>query len=89
MKQKRPDSEFVENIRHVLDRSAEALAPSVTESLSRVRQRALQQQRQSKKVWLKPQRWLPAAAIAAAVVVFVVLLDDHQDLWRDSLCLSA
>ncbi len=78
MKQNRPDSEFVKKVRHALERSTEDLDPTVTTRLNQARQRALQLQRKKQRVWLTPQRWLPAAAIAAASILFVVLLHDYR-----------
>lgn len=75
MKQKQPDTEFVERIRKELDRGVAHLDPGVTARLSRARQRALGSERERKTIWLKPRRLWPAVAIAAALVLFVMLID--------------
>ena len=75
MKEELPETEFVERIRRDLDRSAADLDSGITNRLRSARLRALAQQRESKTSWLQPQRMVPALALAAALVLFVVLLD--------------
>ena len=75
MKEKQPETEFVERIRQELDRSVADLDSDVTTRLRRARLRALTQQRKNKVSWLTPQRMLPAFAVAAALLVLVVLHD--------------
>ena len=75
MKERQAEADLVESIRRELDRSVTDLDPDVTNRLRRARLRALAQQRENKMNWLKPQRLLPAVAVAAALVLLVVLLD--------------
>ena len=75
MKQMQSESEFVEKVRQELDRSVTNLDPGITARLGQSRRKALRRDGETRWSWLKPHRLLPAAAVAAAMILVAVLLD--------------
>ena len=75
MKQRQSDADFIERVSLELDRSIAHLDPDVTTRLHRARRRAMSQERKSGSRWLLPHRFLPAFAVAAALLLFVVQPD--------------
>ena len=75
MKPEQTDAEIVHRARKDLDRSVDLLEPDVTIRLRQARHRALAQEIETRTSWLHPKRLLPAVAIAAALVLFVVLFE--------------